>query len=255
MPRYRLTLEYDGGPFAGFQAQGEQPTVQAALEAAVVGFSGETVRIHAAGRTDAGVHALAQVAHFDLARDWRCETVGRALNAHVAPAPIAVLRAERAAADFHARFSAIARHYLFRILDRAAPPALDRGRLWWLRRGLDAEAMALAAGALVGRHDFTTFRDAACQSASAVKTLDEARIWREGEEVRLAFSARSFLHRQVRSMVGSLVQVGLGRWPIESIGEVLEARDRRRCGPVAPAEGLYLARVDYPAISSGSAAK
>ncbi len=253
MPRYRLTLEYDGRPFRGFQSQAAQPSVQAAVEAAILAFSGEASRIHAAGRTDSGVHAFGQVVHVDLARDWPADTIERALNAHLRPAPIAVLRAERASPDFHARFSALRRHYLYRILERAAPPALDRGRAWWLRGPLDQGAMAEGATALIGRHDFTTFRDAACQSASPVKTLDQARVWRDGERVMLAFSARSFLHRQVRSMVGSLAQVGLGRWPAERIAEALAARDRARCGPVAPAEGLYLAAVDYPAIEDPAA--
>ena len=253
MPRFRLTVEYDGGPFAGFQAQTGQPSVQAALEGAVLAFCGEAVRVHAAGRTDSGVHALGQVVHVDLGRDWPADTVLGALNAHLAPAPVAVLAARRTTEAFHARFSAVRRRYLYRILERAAPPTLDRHRLWWVRGKLNESAMAEAAAALVGRHDFTTFRDGACQSASPVKTLDAARVWREGAEVRLRFTARSFLHRQVRSMVGSLVQVGLRRWPIERMGVALAARDRARCGPVAPAEGLYLEAVDYPASEEGAA--
>jgi tRNA pseudouridine38-40 synthase len=247
MPRYRLTLEYDGGPFCGFQAQAGQPTVQADIERAVTAFCGETVRIHAAGRTDTGVHAASQTIHLDLARAWPAATVMNALNAHLAPAPIAVVAAAETGADFHARFSALARHYLYRVLNRPGPPALETGRVWHIKGRLDVPAMDAAAQALVGKHDFTTFRDAACQAASAVKTLDEARVWREGEEVRLGFSARSFLHRQVRSMTGCLVQVGLGRWSPDDLVRALEARDRAACAAVAPAAGLILMSVDYPA--------
>ncbi|MEO8811887.1 MAG: tRNA pseudouridine(38-40) synthase TruA [Caulobacteraceae bacterium] len=246
MPRYRLTIEYDGDPFVGFQAQAALPTVQAALEAAVLAFSGEAARIHGAGRTDTGVHAAGQCVHVDLSRAWPARVVMNAVNAHLHPAPIAVLEASFARPDFHARFSATGRHYLYRILARPAPPALDKGRVWHVKRPLDAGAMNAAARHLVGRHDFTTFRDAACQAASPVKTLDAARVWREGEELRLSFCARSFLHRQVRSMVGSLVQVGLGRWTPDDLAAALAACDRGRCGPVAPAHGLVLVGVDYP---------
>jgi tRNA pseudouridine38-40 synthase len=246
MPRYRLTVEYDGGPFCGFQAQDGSPSVQSALERATLKFCGESVRAHGAGRTDAGVHATGQVVHIDLARAWPAEVVMKALNAHLVPEPIAVLEASLAPDDFHSRFSAVGRHYLYRILNRPAPAALERGRVWHLKGRLDAGAMDQAAKALVGRHDFTTFRDAACQAASPVKTLDSARVWRDGEELRLAFSARSFLHRQVRSMVGSLAQVGLGRWSVGDLATALAARDRAACGPVAPAAGLYLVSVDYP---------
>ena len=246
MPRYRLTLEYDGGPFFGFQAQGEQPTVQAAVERAIAAFCGETVRIQGAGRTDAGVHAAGQVIHLDLAKDWPAAVVMNALNAHLGPEPIAILEAALAPADFHARFSATRRRYRYRILNRPGRPALERSRVWHVKKRLDAEVMHAAARVMVGRHDFTTFRDAACQSASPVKTLDEARFRREGEEVRLAFAARSFLHRQVRSMVGSLVEVGLGRWSAEDLAGALASRDRAACGPVAPAQGLCLMAVDYP---------
>jgi tRNA pseudouridine38-40 synthase len=245
MPRYRLLIEYDGRPYNGFQAQQDQPSVQASLERAVLAFCGEAVRIHAAGRTDSGVHALGQVIHLDLAKDWPAETVRNALNAHLAREPIAVLEAEAAAADFHARFSANGRRYLYRILSRAAPPALELGRVWHVKGPLDAGAMHAAAQVLVGLHDFTTFRDVHCQSKSPVKTLDAATVTREGEEVRLSFAARSFLHRQVRSMTGSLVEVGLGRWSAADLSEALEARDRAACGQVAPAEGLYLTGVDY----------
>lgn len=245
MPRYRLDVEYDGGPYKGFQAQGKLPTVQASIERAVKGFSGETLRLVAAGRTDTGVHALQQVVHIDLGRDWRPEVVRDAINAHLVPEPIVVTAATLAPEGFHARFSAKRRRYLYRIVNRTAPPGLEKGRVWHLRRPLDEAAMAAAARALVGRHDFTTFRDAACQAKTPVKTLDAAEVWREGEEVRLAFVARSFLHRQVRSMTGSLAEVGAGRWAIDELGAALEAKDRARCGQVAPAEGLYLAGVDY----------
>ena len=245
MPRYRLTLEYDGGPFAGFQAQAELPTVQGEVERAIEAFCGERVRIHAAGRTDTGVHATGQVIHVDLMRDHRPETVMNALNAHLVPAPIAVTAAELAGEDFHARFSATGRRYLYRILNRRAPPALERGRVWLVKSPLDAEAMHVAAQRLVGLHDFTTFRDAACQAKSPVKTLDVADVVRVGEEVRLAFAARSFLHRQVRSMVGSLAEVGRGRWTPDDLAAALAARNRDACGPVAPPDGLCLVGVEY----------
>ena len=246
MPRYRLTIEYDGGPFVGFQAQTGGTTVQAELERAIAAFCGEEVRVHAAGRTDTGVHAIGQVIHFDLVKDWPAGVVMNAVNAHLAEIPIAVVGAAVAGEDFHARFSALGRRYLYRVLNRPGRPALEAGKVWHVRTPLDVAAMDRAAQALLGRHDFTTFRDAACQAASPVKTLDEARARREGEEVRLSFAARSFLHRQVRSMAGSLVQVGLGRWSVEDMTAALEACDRSRCGPVAPAAGLVLVGVDYP---------
>ncbi|HEY5409263.1 MAG TPA: tRNA pseudouridine(38-40) synthase TruA [Caulobacteraceae bacterium] len=245
MPRYRLTVEYDGTPYRGFQVQAGQPSVQASLERAIEAFSGERVVIGAAGRTDTGVHATGQVVHFDLERDWPAATVGNALNAHLAAEPIAVLDAALAAEDFHARFSAMGRVYLFRILNRRAPPALERGRVWHVKKPLDAGAMHAAAQALVGHHDFTTFRDTACQAKSPLKTLDEASVWREGEEIRLRFASRSFLHRQVRSMTGSLAEVGAGRWTAQDLEAALEAKDRKACGPVAPSEGLCLVAVEY----------
>jgi tRNA pseudouridine38-40 synthase len=245
MPRYRLLLEYDGGPYAGFQAQANHPSVQGALEAAVLAFSGETVRIHAAGRTDSGVHATGQVAHVDLEKAWPAATVRNALNAHLRAEAVVVLQAEEAPADWHARFSATERRYLYRILNRHSPPGLERGRVWHLRKPLDAAAMHEAAQVLTGRHDFTTFRDVNCQSNSPVKTLDEVAVVREGDEVRLTFRARSFLHRQVRSMTGSLAEVGLGRWTAADLKAALEARDRDACAPVAPAQGLYLTGVGY----------
>jgi tRNA pseudouridine38-40 synthase len=245
MPRYRLDLEYDGGPYKGFQAQGGLPTVQASIERAVKGFSGETLRVHAAGRTDTGVHAMHQVVHIDLSRDWRPEVVRDALNAHLVPEPIAIIAASLAPEGFHARFSASRRRYLYRIVNRMAPPGLEKGRVWHVKKPLDAAAMGVAAQVLVGHHDFTTFRDADCQAKSPMKTLDVAEVWREGEEVRLAFAARSFLHRQVRSMTGTLAEVGAGRWSPDDVRAALEAKDRAACGPVAPASGLYLAGVEY----------
>ena len=245
MPRYRLTVEYDGSGYNGFQAQTDQPTVQGAIETAVRAFSGQSVRIAAAGRTDTGVHATGQVVHVDLDKDWPAATVMNALNAHLVREAVSVLDCAVAEGDWHARFSATGRRYLYRILNRPGRPALDRGRVWHVKRALDVQAMNAAAQVLVGQHDFTTFRDMACQSASPVKTLDVARVERSGEEVRLVFEARSFLHRQVRSMTGTLVEVGLGRWSPDDVRTALEARDRAACGPVAPSDGLYLTGVDY----------
>jgi len=245
MPRYRLLVEYDGRPYHGFQAQADQPSIQGSIERAIKAFCGETLRLHAAGRTDSGVHAAGQVVHIDLEKAWDAAVVRDALNAHLAPEPIAILDAAVASPDFHARFSARGRRYLYRVLNRKSPPALERGRVWHMKKPLDAAAMHAAAQALVGEHDFTTFRDLNCQARSPVKTLDEARVWREGEEVRLEFAARSFLHRQVRSMTGSLAQVGLSRWSAADLAAALEARDRAACGPVAPADGLCLVSVAY----------
>jgi len=245
MARYRLTVEYDGRPYCGFQAQADEPSVQRALERAITAFCGEAVTINAAGRTDSGVHALGQVVHFDTERTWPAATVRDAINAHLGREPVVVLDAQEAEADFHARFSAKGRRYLYRILNRRAPPALDAGRVWHIRKPLDEAAMDAAAQLLVGLHDFTTFRAVQCQAKSPIKTLDEARVWREGDEVRLAFAARSFLHRQVRSMTGTLVEVGVGRWTAEDLGNALHAHDRTACGPVGPPEGLYLVAVEY----------
>jgi tRNA pseudouridine38-40 synthase len=247
MPRYKLIVEYDGGPYNGFQAQADQPSVQTSLERAVAAFSGETVRVHTAGRTDAGVHATGQAVHFDLDRAWKTEVVRDAVNAHLTPEPIAVLAAEQVGPEFHARFSAVGRRYLYRVFNRRPAPTLERGRVFWVKAPLDAEAMQAAARALLGLHDFTTFRDAHCQAKSPLRTLDVADVARHVDEVRLVFAARSFLHRQVRSMVGSLVEVGAGRWSAADLNAALEAKDRARCGPVAPAQGLYLTGVDYPA--------
>ncbi|HET9159225.1 MAG TPA: tRNA pseudouridine(38-40) synthase TruA [Caulobacteraceae bacterium] len=245
MPRYRLTLEYDGRPYRGFQAQGALPTVQGSLERAVKGFCGEDLRLQAAGRTDTGVHATGQVVHIDLKKEWPAKVVRDALNAHLVPEPISVLDVEIAQDHWHARFSAKERRYLYRILNRWAPPAIDQGRVWHVKKPLDAGAMQAAAQVLVGHHDFTTFRDMACQAKSPMKTLDVAQVSRVGEEVHLVFASRSFLHRQVRSMTGSLAEVGVGRWKADDLRAALETKDRKACGPVAPADGLYLTGVDY----------
>lgn len=247
MPRYRLTIEYDGRPYKGFQAQETLPSVQGAIERAVKAFSGQTLRLQAAGRTDTGVHAAGQVIHIDLERDWRPEVVRDALNAHLSREPIAVLDSVIAQGDWHARFSATERRYLYRILNRKSPAALDRGKVWHVKKPLDAQAMHEAAQALIGQHDFTTFRHMQCQAKSPIKTMDVARVWREGEQVLLEFASRSFLHRQVRSMTGTLVEVGIGRWSAGDVKAALEARDRKECGPVAPADGLYLMGVKYEA--------
>jgi tRNA pseudouridine38-40 synthase len=245
MPRYRLTIEYDGRPYHGFQAQDGLPSIQGSIERAVKGFTGQTLRLHAAGRTDAGVHATGQVIHLDLEKAWAPEVVRDALNAHLVPEPIVVLEASVAPEGWHARFSARERRYLYRILNRKGPPALDQGRVWHVKKPLDAAAMHAAAQLLVGHHDFTTFRDLGCQAKSPMKTLDLAAVRREGDCVLLEFASRSFLHRQVRSMTGSLAQVGVGSWTADDLKDALEARDRRACGPVAPAGGLYLTYVGY----------
>ena len=245
MPRYKLTIEYDGTPFVGWQVQDNGPSVQGVLTEAIAAFTGERVVVAGAGRTDAGVHALGQVAHVDLARDWDGDTVRDAVNFHLRPRPIAVLTAEQVAENFDARFSATKRHYLYRIVNRRADLALDQNRAWRVPRPLDGDAMHAAAQKLVGRHDFTTFRAAECQAKSPVKTLDRLDVKRDGDEVRITASARSFLHHQVRSMVGSLVHVGEGKWSAEDLAAALAARDRTRCGQVAPPQGLYLVRVEY----------
>ncbi len=245
MPRYRLLIEYDGGPFVGWQMQAGGPSVQGVITQAIAAFADEKVTVHGAGRTDAGVHALGQVAHVDLARDWRPDRVRDALNAKLRPHPVAVLAVEKATDSFHARFSAKRRHYLYRIVNRRADLALERDRAWRVPRPLDAAAMHAAAQRLIGRHDFTTFRAADCQAKSPVKTLDRLDVERAGDEVRVHASARSFLHHQVRSMVGSLVLVGEGKWSANDFSAALAARSRAACGPVAPPEGLYLVSVDY----------
>jgi len=245
MPRYKLLIEYDGQPFVGWQIQAGGTSVQGVITEAVAAFADESVTIYGAGRTDAGVHALGQVAHMDLARDWRSDRVRDALNAQLRPHPVAVLAVEKAPDTFDARFSAKRRHYLYRIVNRRADLALDRGRAWRVPRPLDAPAMHGAAQALIGRHDFTTFRAAECQAKSPVKTLDRLDVERSGDEVRIFASERSFLHHQVRSMVGSLVLVGEGKWSAKDLAGALAARSRKACGPVAPPEGLYLMSVDY----------
>jgi tRNA pseudouridine38-40 synthase len=246
MPRYKLTIEYDGTPFVGWQVQDNGLSVQGVLTEAVSAFAGERAVVGGAGRTDAGVHALGQVAHVELTKDWPADTVRDALNAHLRPHPVAVLAAERAADDFDARFSAIRRHYRYRIVNRRADLALDVLRAWRVPRPLDAVAMHEAAQQLVGRHDFTTFRSAECQAKSPVKTLGALDVTRDGDEVRVTATARSFLHNQVRSMVGSLVHVGDGKWSTADLTSALAARDRAACGQVAPPQGLYLVRVEYP---------
>lgn len=245
MPRYKLTLEYDGGPFAGWQVQEKRPSVQGRLAAAVEAFSGEPRVPRGAGRTDAGVHALGQVAHVDFGREWPERTVRNALNAHLRPDPIAVLDCVLVPEEFDARFSAIHRHYLYRIVSRPAPLAVERGRAWHLAHTLDADAMHAAAQVLVGNHDFTTFRARECQARSPVKTLDRLDVRRAGETIEVQASARSFLHNQVRSMVGALKLAGEARWSRDDMAAALAARDRTVCAPVAPAHGLYLLRVDY----------
>ena len=245
MRRYKLTLEYDGTEFVGWQWQTNGYSVQQALEEAVTAFCGETVRVHGAGRTDAGVHALGQTCHLDLACDAAPEKLRDAMNAHLRPHRISVLAAEIVPEDFDARRSATARIYHYRIVNRRTPLALDVNRVWQISRALDAEAMARAAGRLVGHHDFSSFRASACQAPSPMKTLESFEVVRLEAEIRHTARAGSFLHRQVRAMVGSLVLVGEGRWPESEISGVLAARDRRRAGPNAPPWGLYLEAVLY----------
>lgn len=246
MPRYRLTIEYDGAGLVGWQRQLQGLSVQQALETAVTRFCGESVTMHGAGRTDAGVHALGQVAHLDLARAVPAHVLRDAVNHYLRPAAISVRAAEPAPEGFDARLSAIQRVYVYRILNRRAPAALDRGRVWRVAPPLDVAAMREAARHLVGHHDFTTFRDRLCQARSPLRTLDSLEIGRTGEEIRIEARARSFLHRQVRNMAGTLELVGLGRWRPDDVAIALAARDRRAGGPTAPAEGLYLVEVRYP---------
>ncbi len=245
MPRYLLILEFDGGPFVGWQRQENGVSIQATLEEAVFRFSGERVVAYSAGRTDAGVHALGMPAHFDIEKATDAHTVREAINYYLKPAPISALSASVVDDDFHTRYSATRRHYRYRLINRRAPLTLDVGRAWRLAPPLDAEAMHAAAQVLVGKHDFTTFRASTCQSDSPVKTLSSISVAREGEEIRIETAARSFLHHQVRSIVGSLAEVGLGRWTKSDFADVFHARDRQRCGQVAPAEGLYFLRADY----------
>ena len=245
MPRYKLIVEYDGAPFAGWQVQVGQLTVQGLLTAAIEALSGEKTLVQGAGRTDAGVHARAQVAHVDLAKDWNTDTIRDALNAHLRPHPVSVHSAERVADDFNARTSAVRRYYLYRIINRRSDLALEAGRAWRVSRPLDAAAMHGAAQRLIGKHDFTTFRSTECQAKSPVKTLDLLDVERHGDEINVRAVARSFLHNQVRSMVGSLVVVGEGKWSADDLSRALAARDRTACGPVAPPDGLYLMKVEY----------
>lgn len=245
MPRYLVILEFDGGPFVGWQRQENGVSVQGALEEAVFRFCGERVTAHSAGRTDAGVHALAMPAHFDIQKETDAHTVREAINYHLKPAPISALTATRVSDDFHTRFSAKRRHYRYRIVNRRAPLALDAGRAWRLAPPLDAAAMHEAAQVLIGKHDFTTFRASTCQADTPVKTLSSISVDRRGEDIFIETSARSFLHHQVRSMVGSLVEVGFGRWSAAEFEKAFRACDRQRCGQVAPAEGLYFLKADY----------
>jgi tRNA pseudouridine38-40 synthase len=245
MARYKLVLEYDGGPFRGWQRQADGASIQASLETAILAFCGEEVQIVGAGRTDAGVHASGQVAHLDLTRVVSVETLRNALNHHLRPQPIVVLEAAAVGPDFHARFSATMRQYRYRIVNRRPPLALERGRAWQVPGRLDAEIMHEAAQRLVGRHDFTSFRSALCQARSPVKTLAQLAVVRNGEQIEVAARARSFLHHQMRNMVGTLKLVGEGRWPVTRIEAALAACDRAAAGPTAPACGLCLTRVDY----------
>ena len=246
MTRWRLTIEFDGGPFMGWQRQDHGPSVQQALEEAIHCMTGELTAVHGAGRTDAGVHALAMSAHADIARTLTEHRLREGLNALVRPHPISVLAVEQVADDWHARFSCIGRKYLYRILNRRAPPALDRGRVWHIPAQLDAEAMAEGAAMLFGRHDFTTFRSVHCQSKGPVKTLDRLEVTRRGEEIHVEAAARSFLHHQVRSMVGCLALVGRGQWQPDDMRRALEAKDRAELGLNAPSEGLYFVEAVYP---------
>ncbi|MBI1776805.1 MAG: tRNA pseudouridine(38-40) synthase TruA [Proteobacteria bacterium] len=245
MPRYRLTLEYDGSQLVGWQRQTNGPSVQQHLEEAIQKFCGQTVLAHAAGRTDAGVHALGQVAHIDLVGEMATDTLREAVNYHLKPQPIAILEAVAAGPSFHARFSATLRAYRYRIVNRRAPLTLERGRAWLVTRPLDTVAMHEAAQGLVGRHDFTSFRAGQCQAKSPVKTLDRLEVERAGEEVAIVAEARSFLHHQVRNMVGSLRLVGEGKWTAHDLAKALAARDRAAAGATAPPDGLYLTRVEY----------
>ena len=245
MPRYRMTIEYDGSSFSGWQRQDGQPSVQGMLEEAIGRLGQDPVAVHGAGRTDSGVHALGQVAHVDLDKSWQPEKLMAAINAQVRPEPISVFDISQVDEEFHARFSAIARHYEYRIRASRTPPALDRHRVWWVPFALSVTAMHEAAQTLTGLHDFTTFRSSQCQSKSPVKTLDRLDVARDGADVVIRASARSFLHNQVRSLVGTLKLAGEGKWSATDIRSALLAADRSRCGPVAPPDGLYLVRVDY----------
>lgn len=250
MPRYALLVEYDGAPFAGWQRQADQPSVQGAIEAALSKLERREHTIAAAGRTDAGVHARGQVAQCDMERDWEPFRLSEALNYHLKPAPVAIRACARVDDDWHARFSAVERRYLFRVLERRAPATLEKRQVWRVMAPLDLEAMRAGAAHLVGHHDFTTFRSTMCQAKSPVKTMDEIRVERvetwAGPEYQFHLRARSFLHNQVRSIVGTLERVGAGAWAPEDVKTALEARVRSACGPVCPPDGLYLVGVGYP---------
>jgi tRNA pseudouridine38-40 synthase len=245
MPRYKLTIEYDGSGFVGWQRQANGPSIQEAIETALASICGREIAVRGAGRTDAGVHARGQVAHADLDRDWRGDALRDALNAHLRPLRVAVLEAEPVANDFDARFSALRRHYSYRIISRRAPLTIEAERAWLVKRRLDAGSMHDAAQVLVGKHDFSTFRSVECQAKCPVRTLDRLDVVKTGDVIEIQASARSFLHHQVRSMVGSLEHVGAGKWSRADLEDALEARNRARCGVVAPAAGLYLIGVDY----------
>jgi tRNA pseudouridine38-40 synthase len=245
MPRYRITIEYDGTPFVGWQVQDKGKTVQSRLAESIEAFCGTRIVPGGAGRTDTGVHALGQVAHFDLEEEWPTDVVRDAINAHLRPDPIAVLDCEQVPSEFDARFSAKARHYLFRICDRRAPLTLEANRAWLVYKKHDSDAMHAAAQILVGDHDFTTFRSSHCQARSPVKTLERLHVSRVGSEIQITVQARSFLHNQVRSIAGALKQVGEGKWNIGDMEQALKAKDRTACAPVAPPHGLYLVKVDY----------
>lgn len=247
MSRWKLTIEYDGGPFFGWQRQGDDPTIQLSVERAITAMTGEQVVVHGAGRTDAGVHALGMVAHVDIAKAFTPFRLREGINALVRPDPVSILIAEPVADDWHARFSCTGRRYLYRILTRRPPPAVDRGRLWHIGKEMDEAAMTEAAAHLVGTHDFTTFRSAHCQSASPVKTLDTLSIVRGGEEIHIHAAARSFLHHQVRSITGCLALVGIGKWTPRDMKVALEAKDRNALGLNAPPEGLFFVEASYPA--------
>jgi tRNA pseudouridine38-40 synthase len=257
LPRYRLDIEYDGTPYAGWQRQAGQHSVQAALEQAIRGFCGEAVTLRGAGRTDSGVHATGQVAHVDLAKDWTGDKVRDAVNAHLklAAEAVSVTAATRVTDAFDARFSATRRHYLYRILNRRAQPALERNRAWWVPQALDADAMHVAAQKLLGRHDFTTFRSSQCQATSPVRTLDRLDVTRAGDLIEVRTSARSFLHNQVRSLVGTLKRAGEGAWSAADVRAALDARDRAACAGIAPPDGLYLTQVDYTDDAEGQDAE
>ena len=245
MPRFKLTVEYDGRPYVGWQRQANGPSIQQALEEAAAAYCNQELTVQGAGRTDSGVHATGQVAHVDIPRDDDADRVRDALNAHLKPQPISVVKAEQVDDDFHARFSATGRRYAFHILCRRAPPALDQGRVWWLARTLNTDAMHAAAQELVGHHDFSSFRAAECQANSPEKTLDRLSVSRDGDLVVVEAAARSFLHHQVRNMVGTLVWVGDGKWSKQDVADALAAKDRTAAGPMAPSDGLYLTGVSY----------